>query len=565
MPQYSSEEIDFAIEQIKPKDEKTFNYHIAKGSDWRYLMKITNPDDPPENHIYDDTDMITGLRKVGGIFVNDQFIPLWNRTTGLLVMYGGYGSSKTTYAVTRALVKCMENKYYRCYYGRQKIKEANELHSNIITEIKRNGWEDKFKYSEEPTGVKKIICRANGNSFILFGCDDVASLKGWDNPTDIIIDEVNQISFEAFGMMLTRLRNPSNETQLTMMFNNCDVLPDHWLVKYIFGTDQSDSPEEKIILESLKVLNIIRHHSIYLDNHFQNHAKYKASLSLQAGGDAEKVEAYLEGKWGAKLNDQPHYKQFKYNKHVAQAQELDKFEYNPALPLEFSWDENVNPYLPVLIAQVYGNEVRFIDEIAAENPFNSLDWVCSEIMRRYPLHRAGINIYGDATSKKEDVKQEKNVNLFTLIEGYLAPMFPRTRVPESNPNNAVRQNFLNVIFGMSYGGITIKFHPRCKKAINDVQNCPESPKGGGLKDKSTSMVKGVRGVQVWGHFSDCMDYFICEYFKWAYIMFQNKQISNPPAGGGRVVKNDYNDERVLSTTNKKEIVEDERFAKKINS
>src|SRR5690606_726059 len=132
------------------------------------------------------------------------FLELWYKTKGLMFLAGGYGSSKTTYVITRLLIKCMENEKFKCFYGRLKKTEAVQLHSNIIREIERNGWEKYFKYSIEPTGSKTITCTKNGHKFELFGCDDPASLKGWDNPTDVFVDEINQIDFKTFGMINTR-------------------------------------------------------------------------------------------------------------------------------------------------------------------------------------------------------------------------------------------------------------------------------------------------------------------------------------------------------------------------
>lgn len=543
---------------VAEQEPKKSKYFPTKGSDWFALKKIVfeNPEAPWED-IWSESDDIKLLRQLGGVFVNDAFMELWDKTSGLLFMDGGYGSSKTTYAITRLLIKCLENYeedekgnkkgFFRCYFGRQTKVDARKLHSNIISEIKRNNWEDKFKYTETATGNLEILCIENGNKFKSFGCDDPDFLKGIDSETtDILVDEINQISWEAFGMLFTRLRgNTGADLQMIGCFNNCDVYLDHWLRKFIYiGAGEEvkvESEEDKIVLDALSKINTIKHHSVYTDNWFQNNAKYYNSLVLKAGGNKEKIAAYCNGDWGVELSSQPYYKMFSRDKHVAWV------EYDKDLDLWISFDENRNPYFPVGFFQKSGNELRMIGEIAAKNPYNSLEWVCDEIIRRYWIedkekgtvkHTGLVYICGDATSKKEDVKLEQGANFYTLVAKYLKCFNLHFRNRDSNPNNKMRQAFVNAALGL--GLVVIKIHPKCTHMIEDFQQVKENPnKKVGGKDKRTETVNGVKGVQRHGHFGDLFDYCICEARSDAYLLYQNGESSYDVTGGGRDVRNGY--------------------------
>lgn len=512
-------------------------------SEWAEVQKSCGKI-PGTDDFYVESEWIDHLRSAGGLFVNDAFLPLWDKTSGLMFLAGGYGSSKTTYIITRLLEKCLNNKYFKCFYGREKKTEARQLHSNIIREIKRNHWEKYFDYSEKPNGTTQILCIRNGNKFELFGCDDVDSLKGIDNPTDILVDEINQISFETFGMLFTRLRTPGCELQMIGCFNNCDVYSDHWLRKYFYpeslnivseGKNSGNDENVERLLKELEKFEIVKHHSKYTDNWFLHHEKYYAQLAIKAGDNQERLKAYVDGDWGVKLEAQPFYKSFKRNVHVD-----DSVIYDPRLPLAFSFDENVNPYLPALIIQHEGNEIRLIDEITAENPYNKIDWVCEELERRYATHKSGLDIFGDATSKtKNDVKLERDENLYTIILDRLKRFNPVLKVPDSNPNSRLRGDFINLVFGQKYQGLNIRISPKCVKTIEDFLYTQEDtdPKKAGSKLKHRTIVNGIRGVQKYGHLSDCFDYYICEEFMWAYLMFQNGDVSHDPVGGGNVVMN----------------------------
>jgi phage terminase large subunit len=475
------------------------------------------------------------LRTAGGFPVNDVFIPLWERpyTTRreLVFPYGTYGSSKTHDRVLEHLVLAQQPTYFKCYYGRAVFDLAkSEFHSTIVSVIKREGWEDRFEYSEKPNGSKQIICRVTGHKFIPFGCDDEESIgKGWDDATHIMLDEVNQATFRQFGMLQSRLRKKGVPKTFTGMFNNCDVLEDHWLATEIFNTEKQLTDEQGKPIER----NFIPHFSKYTDNYFIDHEEYRQQLIEQAGQDPERREAVLEGKWGVQATKHPFYKNFSQRMHVGPT------EYNPRLPLHISWDENVNPYLPVGIFQLDGLNLYAIDEIAAVNPYNTLRWVCNEIYKRYgPMghdHKAGVFIYGDATSVKDDVKTEKGANFFTVVKEYLDYFKPRLRVNKRNPNVAMRGNFINTVFERNIYGIFVTISPRCTHMIADLLHTVEAPDG--TKDKAKTTVDGVRGVQRWGHFSDLFDYLMCSAFERYYNLFQAGGKKRTWATGQRVAHN----------------------------
>jgi hypothetical protein len=457
------------------------------------------------------------LRKAGGFPVNDSFMRIWERpdtrALELLLLMGGYGSSKTTDRIAELVLSSMTQPYFRCYFGRAVFETAKkELHSNIVTVIKDMGFEHLFDFSEKPNGTKEISCIATGNRFRPFGCDDTDTLKGIDNPTHIFIDELDQVEFEAFGMLLTRLRSKKGNKCFVGCFNTCDVFEDHWLRTTLLN---KDNPIKDIRGDEIK-LNIIEHFSTYKDNHFIDVEEYMQSMSIQAKGNPIKLEAIVNGAWGSNTTGQPFYKNFEHHSHVG------KTAYNPSLALHVSFDENVNPYLPVGIFQCSGTNVYMIDEIAAVNPKNTLRWVCGEIIRRYgPLgvdHKAGLYIYGDATSQKDDVKVEKGKNMFTLVKEYLEPFKPKLRTSKANPNVAMRGNFMNEVFWSRYGGLNIVIGQQCNHMIADLVNTAEAPDGS--KDKTKEQVNGVRGVQRWGHFTDLLDYFICEAYMTIYLRYQ---------------------------------------------
>lgn len=230
-------------------------------------------------------------------------------------------------------------------------------------------------------------------------------------------------------------------------------------------------------------------------------------------------EVFVEGNWDLQeRTGAEFYKYFNLDNHVANV------FYNPNLPLHISWDENVNPYLPCGVFQIQDKQIRMIDEILGINPRNTIIDVCNEFKRRYQSHESGLFIYGDATSQKEDVKQEKGHNFFKIIANELTKYKPIMRVSKSNPSVVMRGNFINTILFSNFSGIEFLVSTKCETAIKDFSNTKEASDGSKDKTKIKDPKSGV-SYQQYGHLSDLTDYLICEAFKTEYQIYQKGDVT----------------------------------------
>jgi hypothetical protein len=244
---------------------------------------------------------------------------------------------------------------------------------------------------------------------------------------------------------------------------------------------------------------------------------YKESLKTMP---TYEYEVFVNGNWDLQeRSGAEFYKYFSLDKHVKPCQ------YEPSLPLHISWDENVNPYLPCGIFQIQGKEIRFIDLILGRNPKNTIKDVCAEFRFRYNDHRSGLFVYGDATSQKEDVKQEKGYNFFSVVLKELASYSPQKRVPAANPSVVMRGQFMNAIFYNQFNGLVFKIAPALKEAINDFTNTKEAADGTKAKINVKDQKSGV-SYQEYGHISDLTDYLFCRAFAEDYTQFQHGGVAS---------------------------------------
>lgn len=293
--------------------------------------------------------------------------------------------------------------------------------------------------------------------------------------------------------------NPSNGWVKELFYNKWKLsdMPDNWLYIPSKITDNPFVPES--YLQSLKSLT-----------------PYEYEVFVNGNWD-------LQERTGAEF-----YKYFDLGKHVK------NIIYNPDLPLHISWDENVNPYLPCGVFQIQGTEIRLIDEILGINPKNTIHDVCNEFKFRYRDHKAGLFIYGDATSQKEDVKQEKGYNFFRIIETELLSYNPILRVSASNPSVVMRGNFINKILYNNLFDLSLLISQNCKTAISDFTNTKEAADG--TKDKTKVRdAKSHISYQEYGHLSDLTDYLICEAFKDEYNRYQFGDIVHGRSFGGNYI------------------------------
>lgn len=128
-------------------------------------------------------------------------------------------------------------------------------------------------------------------------------------------------------------------------------------------------------------------------------------------------------------------------------------------------------------------------------------------------------IYGDATSRKADVKLQKGHNFFTIVTNGLVEFKPQMRVPLSNPSVMIRGMFINQLFQGRFPGYSLTIAENCKKTIEDVRYVKEASDGTKLKEKEKDSRTGVT-YEKYGHLSDTMEYFVCFYLSSKYNEFQ---------------------------------------------
>lgn len=449
-----------------------------------------------------------------------------------IILYGGRGSSKSDFITKYLIYRCLTDTYFRFIlirntYNTIKDSQYQSL-KDIIVDL---GLSELFEFKLNPLEIHCI----NGNRFLARGCDDTTRLKSVKDPTGAWYEE--DIPSESDFITITTSIRTGKADQLMEIFTiNPEVegdYQDHWFWKKFFK-GQSKKTFESSIKQELDgetvELKYMAHWSDYTFNRWLP-PEFKAFLEALKKQDPYYWTIYCLGEWGNRITGGAFYKAFNRGLTVT------KTEYNPSMPLHISFDFNVNPYMTATIWQISNNMVYNIGEIAAVSPKNTTQGVCTEIKNRYPQHQSGMFIYGDPAGKAQDTRMEKGHNDFTIIEHELKDFKPSVRVATSAPSVVMRGKWINALLA-DLRPIKVFISEESPLFIADLLNLKEAADGTKFKQKVKDEKTGV-AYEKYGHFTDGMDYFLCQAFNTDYLDFQKGGAGGKPIITPRFTRPNY--------------------------
>jgi hypothetical protein len=204
------------------------------------------------------------------------------------------------------------------------------------------------------------------------------------------------------------------------------------------------------------------------------------------------------------------YSSFDRLKHVG------KCQYDKTKPLHISFDQNSVPYNSCSLWQFERKDDIWwsycIDEIALENPRNSTEEVCEDILMRYAGHKSAIYYYGDASGKARSTMNKEFKHHYEIIEYKLRRFLTNgsARMMRQNPSITKRRDFINRIFEDKLP-IRILIDESCKLMVADMMYVKQDINGAKDKHIVTDKETGDR-YQKYGHLGDNLEYILVEVY-----------------------------------------------------
>lgn len=440
-----------------------------------------------------------------------------------ILVYGGKSSSKTV-SIVQLLSKEAKVK------GASTIAFRKES-TTILTTLKESfNLAIKSMWLSNVFTTLEFSYRCDNAKIVLKGLDNEEKAKGIESFKYLYLDELNHFTEDEFSQFNMSLRGMPGQ-KIFASWNPVDE--NSWVKtelvdKYEFKDMEFNLPCEDSFVRKSKCGKVVLIKTTYQDNYWINGSpsgtygfRDENLINEYEGLRTRNFNRYrvnVLGEWGKVVFGGEFLKCWRSEDHTGE------YFYNPELAIYLSFDENVNPYFPVGIFQVSKNEkeIFLIDCIAAKNPNNTTKWICAEITRKLHQwgHKGNVYVCGDATSQKDDVKQEKGHDLFRLIINELIEFKPIRRVSKSNPSVKASAEFFNSILEVEAEGLRFRVDKRCRVAILDYENTKEDKNGGVDKKTVTDPVTKV-SYQPWGHFVDLTRYLLTTVFASEYAKYQN--------------------------------------------
>lgn len=448
---------------------------------------------------------------------------LKNPTIRTVLVYGGKSSAKTV-SICQILAK------------EAIVKEASSIafrkESNIIKTTLKKSFNlaiDKCRLTPAFTKLD-FSFRAAESEIVMKGLDADEKAKGTESYKYVYLDELNHFTKDEYEQFELSLRGIPGQ-KIFAAWNPVDE--NSWVKTDLVDTYQwTDMPQHKLPCDNSFVRisedgSVVLIKTTYEDNYwivgspdgtygYRDEpviARYKALQ--RKNNNSYKVNVL--GEWGKVVFGGEFLKCWRSERHTG------TYPYNPKQAVYLYFDENVNPYFPCGFFQVGEDEMspRLIHIIAAENPNNTVKWICREIIRKLSewMHTEHVYVGGDATSQKDDVKQEKGHDLFALILKELKDFKPIRRTTKSNPSVRMSADFFNSILEGNVTGLSFGADKDCRKAILDYENTKED-KNGHVDKKTVTNPKTQVSYQPWGHFVDLTRYFLVNTYPDEYAKFK---------------------------------------------
>lgn len=388
--------------------------------------------------------------------VNACYVPLFNSVARYLILYGGSGSGKSWFAAQKVITRLVSEEKHRILCLRKVAKTLDtsvfKLLLDVIGEL---GLRSEFEVNKTKMHFRHV---PTGNEIILAGLDDVEKLKSIAGITSIWIEEATELADGDFDQIDLRLRGETdNYKQIILSFNPVDE--QHWLKKRFFDNRPANADICKTTFAD----------NAFIDDEYRTVLEQKASVSPNL------YRIYYLGEWGKEDVQRPYAHNFNRDKHVS-----TRAVFNPNLPVHFSIDFNVEPFICVA-AHIWndskGQHCHIFREFVIEKN-GSVPDMLDMLKNTFDLRAiATCTFTGDAMQRKREITQRNNIDAWVMIQNDLR-LGNRLKVPRANPSVKENRHLLNAILAFHTDFIV---HPDCRKTIYDLEFVEADEEGNIMK------------------------------------------------------------------------------------
>jgi hypothetical protein len=172
---------------------------------------------------------------------------------------------------------------------------------------------------------------------------------------------------------------------------------------------------------------------------------------------------------------------------------------NPHRPLLWALDFNVDPMSSVIV-QLNGSKVEVLDEIVIRH--GTTYQACEEFLKRYEKHRAGVEVYGDASGYAQQTTGSSDYEMIREYFGRHSTLRVQHLAARCNPNVRDRVNLMNARLRSAAGEVELVVDGKCKELIADFEQVAYKTEGCQIdkdRDRMRTHLSDALGYLVWHH------------------------------------------------------------------
>lgn len=442
------------------------------------------------------------LREVGGVPVNDVFLPLWLKPAPIQLLFGGRGGGKSQGVFDQHIKMCREHEYFNCYYGRKAYEWVRQsCFATICDSIEAMGLRDEFNYSRATSSSMVVMHKKTGNKFVPFGSDRPDKIKSIKDPTHIIAEEFDQFTFDDFKDLYPTLRTLRTKMpQFTGMFNTHGVYNNHWIIR-LFFPELYRGLEKPLVLEGSEGIEVLKVFANFTDNHFIDQDNYRKLLWMAAGGNLTLFEAIANGAWGVMANEYPWLYAFNRDTMVKES-----LPFLPSFPVYISFDFNNSPFEATAyqFSPQMGHLNSFVHVIAEFTGDIKIEEMCQRIKAKFPF--SVLFVTGDRSGDNENLST--NETNYGLIQGLLGLSDSQMKINTHNLTHADSRLFINAMLA-NYPNILID-GTACPNLVRQIEMATVD-----IKSPTPHKLFKDRGLYKMDAFDSFRYFFQTHFHKWA--------------------------------------------------
>lgn len=181
--------------------------------------------------------------------INREYAPVFTTDKRYIILMGGRGAGRSTFASQYAIAKLVAPEYFRCAIMRYILGDIrNSIYREIIDRAQDNEITNALSINDSTMTIKYGANVINAHGFKKSSGDQKAKLKSLANYTTVIIEEADEISEEDFMQLDDSLRTVKADIKIILLLN--PPAKSHWIVKRWFDLDPA--PVKDFYIPKLK-------------------------------------------------------------------------------------------------------------------------------------------------------------------------------------------------------------------------------------------------------------------------------------------------------------------------